>query len=107
MGRQATLPGVKPPPSEFDGETYDPEYDRKRLGRQLQAVFDLMQDGAWRTLEEIQGILERSGIRAMTTNLSARMRDFRKPEYGKHESNKRRRRPACAGIYEYQLVIRK
>ena len=37
----------------FDGTTYVRELDGVRLGKQLARVFNLMRDGAWRSLREI------------------------------------------------------
>lgn len=63
----------------FDGKTYDPQKDKKRLKSQLQCVFDLMSDGQPRTLQRISrstGFPEAS--------ISARIRDFRKKKFGSH-----------------------
>ena len=61
----------------FDGETYDPIHDRERLGKQMKAVIELMEDGKMRTLE---GISEHCGIPQQSA--SARLRDLRKERYG-------------------------
>jgi ParB/RepB/Spo0J family partition protein len=52
--------------------------------RQITAVFDIMRDGEWRTLKEIQRELSRRGMEATDSAISARLRDFRKPEFGSH-----------------------
>ena len=98
------LPGAKRAPADFDGATYEPEHDRKRLGRQLQAVRDLMQDGVWRTLEDIQScVFWRASVSATTQSISARLRDLRKAKFGAHTVNRRR---LSGGIYEYRLLVR-
>jgi len=80
----------------FDGATYEPEKDQVRLGRQAQAVFDLMIDGDWRTLREISlqlGYPEAS--------VSARLRDFRKSRFGGYDIE--RRRIGDGGLFEYRI----
>lgn len=91
-GRDVTAP-------KRDGATYDHEKDGKRLGEQHRAVFDLMRDGQWRTLYEIE---EATGH--PTQSISARLRDFRKAEFGGHEVNRKRR--GDSGTWEYKLITR-
>jgi len=81
----------------FDGETYFPSLDRKRLTSQLMRVFALMKDGQWRTLYEIQ---TRCG--GSESGISARIRDFRKERFGGHEIKTRRR---TEGTWEYKLEV--
>lgn len=61
----------------FDGATYEPVRDRKRLSKQFERVRDLMLDGQWRTLREIADTL---GI--PEASASARLRDLRKARFG-------------------------
>ncbi len=68
---------------DFDGETYDVGRDGKRLGRQLQAVFDVMKDGEWRSLRMIS---EATG--APEGSASARLRDLKKKKFGAHDIEK-------------------
>jgi hypothetical protein len=84
---------------DFDGNTYEPELDRDRLGKQFRAVFTLMQDARWRTLGEIEAAL---GF--PQASISARLRDFRKQRFGAHEVLRRRRGEAVRGLFEYQLL---
>jgi hypothetical protein len=86
--------------ADFDGKTYVPADDRNRLKRQLHAVFALMRDSSWRTLEEISSQM---GIPASTASISARLRDFRKEKFGRHTVN-RRLRDGKKGLFEYQLI---
>jgi hypothetical protein len=81
---------------DFDGATYEPDQDRDRLSRQLEAVRRLMKDQSWRTLYELRAL---TGF--PTQSVSARLRDFRKKRFGSHTVNRRR---VGAGLFEYQLV---
>jgi hypothetical protein len=67
----------------------------------MQAVFDCMKDGRWRTLAEIHANV-RGGSEA---SISARLRDFRKRQWGQNTVNRRRRGEAALGIHEYQLIV--
>ena len=60
----------------FDGDTITSE-DFPRLNRQLRAVYDLMRDGAWRSLRQISN---RTG--EPEASISARLRDLRKRKFG-------------------------
>jgi hypothetical protein len=84
----------------FDGETYDPCHDQVRLSRQADAVFRIMSDGAWRTLEEIAEM-----VNVPTQSVSARLRDFRKPRFGGHNVKRRRRGDPSSGSFEYKLEV--
>lgn len=82
----------------FDGSTYRHARDSARLGDQMAAVFDLMKDGTWRTLEQIA-----VAVGAPEASVSSRLRDLRKERFGGHSVN---RSYIARGIYMYQLVIR-
>jgi len=81
----------------FDGQTYDPSKDRKRLTGQLLKVYALMSDGKWRTLKEISKEVDGS-----ETGVSARLRDLRKDRFGKHRIDKR---IVLGGLWEYKMII--
>lgn len=68
--------------------------DMPRLNKQLQAVYDIMRDGNWRTLPEL-----RYHVKATTQSLSARLRDFRKPKFGGFLVERRK----IGGLFEYRL----
>lgn len=87
------------PAESFDGETFEEEHDGVRLGAQLEKVRDLMQDGAWRTLEEIA---EKTA--APTHSISARLRDLRKLKFGGYEVKRRSRGERTRGLYEYRVT---
>ncbi len=92
-----------PPRPTFDGATFDEEKDGERLRRQLEAVKDVMSDGAWRTLAEIS-----AATGAPEASASARIRDLKKAKFGGHTVNRRRRAgQENRGIFEYQLLLKK
>ena len=85
------------PLNNFDGATYDHARDGKRLGAQMEAVFDVMKNGNVRTLPqlaEITGYPESS--------ISARLRDLRKPKFGGHRVD---REYLGRGLWSYRLVL--
>lgn len=88
--------------NDFSGSTYSPKEDKKRLCRQAQEVFDLMKDAKWRTLREINQVVAGS-----ETAISARLRDFRKKEFGSHDVNRDRLGDRKRGIWIYQLIVKK
>lgn len=53
--------------------------------RQLSAVFGVMRDGQWRTIRELRNrIINEGGPFAETQSISARLRDLRKKQFGRH-----------------------
>jgi hypothetical protein len=80
----------------FDGSTFEPALDAKRLTSQLERVRALMGDGQWRTLGEIQAACGGTEAR-----ISARLRDLRKPRFRGHTVDRRR---IIGGLYEYRLT---
>ncbi len=102
-GQRPVLPGLfqvmiqELPTAPFDGATYQPDKDQARLGAQLQRVLVVMQvGGRWRTLQEIASITGDP-----EASVSARIRDLRKPKFGGHQVEHRRR--DGAGLWEYKL----
>jgi hypothetical protein len=71
--------------------------DVPRLGKQLQAVFALMSDGAWHTLAEIAAVTG-----APEASASARLRDMRR--MGRSVARRRRGDPKH-GLFEYRLKV--
>lgn len=86
-----------PPDHAFDGQTYSPELDYKRLKGQRDRVFQLMSDGQWRTLAEIS---QHAG--GSEASASARLRDLRKPKYGSHDVQGKR---VAGGLWRYRMVV--
>ena len=78
-----------------DGATFDPALDRDRLSRQHRLVWSVIQDGLWYTLAELSTITG-----CPEASVSARLRDFRKPKFGLHDVQRRRR---TDGQFEYRL----
>ena len=81
---------------DFDGNTFDKNKDGRRLANQLRAVYDIMSDGQWHTLDQIERI---TGYEKQS--ISARLRDLRKTRFGSHTIERRR---FTAGVYEYRLI---
>jgi len=93
-------PELPDPLPQFDGRTYDPRFDYERLGKQAKAVFTVMRDRQWRTLREIS-----NATGYPEASVSARLRDFRKPKFGGHVVEDRRRDEAHRGVWEYRLTV--
>ena len=81
----------------FDGLTYEPKLDMERLGKQMKLVAGYMQCGRWMTLAELSALTG-----APEASVSARLRDLRKPRFGGHTVD-RRRRSHDSGTWEYRL----
>ena len=91
----------------FDGATYDRKSDCARLTGQMLRVWQVMQDGKWRTLSAIEH--ETAKLRAdfnldSQAAISARLRDFRKIKFGAHAVERER---VEGGLFRYRLLIRK
>jgi hypothetical protein len=82
---------------EFDGDTYAPALDQKRLSGQLERVFWAMSDGQWRSLAELSIV-----SRGTEASVSARLRDLRKPKFGPYVID--RRRVGLIGLFQYRMV---
>lgn len=83
-----------------DGATYNHVLDKKRLNGLMGRVFELMQDGVWRTYSEI--VAKTGGSEG---GVGARLRDLRKEPWGSHTVNIRRRGDGKRGLFEYQLIV--
>ena len=81
----------------FDGRTYEPEHDHKRLTGQLNRVYECMSNGKW---WQLNGLAIWAG--GTETSCSARLRDLRKPKFGSHLID--RRRVGTTGLFEYRMV---
>lgn len=86
----------------FDGLTFDTLLDLSRLNAQARRVADVMLDGQWRTLREVS-----TATGDPEASVSARLRDLRKPQNGRHEVKRRRRASldATDGVWEYRLTL--
>lgn len=79
--------------------TYEARFDYERLKGQMKAIYFLMKDASWWTLDELH--LQVAGTE---TGISASLRSFRKKQYGAHTVNRRRRGDPKRGLWEYQLI---
>ena len=83
----------------FNGSDYVPELDQKRLTGQIKRVYELMRDGKFRTLGEIE-----QRTNDPQASISAQLRHLRKKRFGGFTVNKRRRGDRENGLFEYQLI---
>lgn len=81
------------------GDTFDPALDTLRLNKQMRAVYSVVRGGDWWTLGAIA-----AATGSPEASVSARLRDFRKRQYGGHQVNRRRVHPPSGGHWQYQLV---
>ena len=91
---------LKDPELRFDGSDYDPKKDNKRLTGQILRIYEVMKDGKWRTLGEIEA---QTGD--PQSSISAQLRHLRKQRFGSHTVNKRPRGKRENGLFEYQLIV--
>lgn len=70
--------------------------EKQRLAKQTAAVWEVMKDGAWRTLAEIRVALFMNGYVAGEPSISARLRELR--SLG-HQVDRRARKPH---VFEYR-----
>jgi hypothetical protein len=85
-----------PPDGDRDGETYERQFDYERLNAQAQRVYRVMADGEWHTLADLS-----AATNDPEASISARLRDFRKEEFGGREVERRR---VAGGLFEYRLA---
>jgi hypothetical protein len=82
----------------FEG-TAESATDFERLAEQTRGIFNLMKDGVWRTLEEIEA---ETGY--PQDGVAAQLRHLKKLRFGGHALEKRRR--PYGGTWEYRLMVR-
>jgi hypothetical protein len=81
----------------FNGSDYEPKRDNERLLNQYKVIFDLMKDGVFRTLQDIE-----KATKFPAASISAQMRHSRKERFGSHTVNKKH---LGNGLYSYQLIV--
>ena len=93
----------------FDGPDYVPEHDLARLSGQNQRIYGILliayRLGLWLTLGEIQD-WTRTEDRPKgdpEASISAQLRHLRKPRFGSHTIEKRRRGGPGSGLWEYRM----
>ena len=82
----------------FDGAAFDVALDQARLTTQLQRIRELMLDGVWRTLGEIE---QATGY--PQASISAQLRHLRRARFGSYQVDKRRRGPGRQGLWELRV----
>lgn len=85
---------------DFVGAYFDPKYDTERLTKQIGRIFDLMQDGTWRTLNEIA-----AATGDPQASISAQLRNLRKQRFGSYEVQVQSRGNRYDGLFEYKLIV--
>ena len=85
----------------FFGRDHEPSRDAWRLGRQLQAVFNVMSDGRWRSIQEAHEAVVRRNLGAgwKVTSIDRQIRYLRDLPGCDVE-----RRYDGNGLYRYRLV---
>jgi hypothetical protein len=68
-------------------------------GTQLTRVHNALKGGQWLTLSELNALTGDS-----VSSISAQLRHLRKPAYGSHTIEKRRRGETRRGLFEYRLA---
>lgn len=81
----------------FNGSDYVPARDNARLSSQYIEIFDLMSDGVYRSLRDIETLTGHP-----PASISAQLRHMRKKRFGGHTVDKRY---LGSGLYEYQLHV--
>jgi hypothetical protein len=83
----------------FNGPEYQPQFDFVRLTGQCKRIRDLMIDGTWRTLREIEDLTGDP-----SSSISAQLRHLRKQRFGAYTVNRRTRGDREKGLFEYQVL---
>ena len=86
----------------FNGSDYVPHFDDTRLKGQMKRIYDVMKDGKFRTLSEIEQLTGEP-----QASISAQLRHFRRERFGSNIINKRIRGERSCGLWEYSLIINK
>lgn len=94
MNDQLALP--LPPPAHFNGSDYVAPRDDDRLAGQQLRIWQLMQDGQWRSLTAIE-----KATGDPQASISAQLRHLRKPRFGSFVVDKRHR---GRGLFEYRVT---
>ena len=85
----------------FDGSDYNPKHDKKRLTGQILRIFDIVKDGSWNTVKEIEQLTGDP-----QTSISAQLRNLRKDRFGGHIVETRYRGDRSKGLWEYKLIVK-
>lgn len=86
--------------NKFPGETINDKLDTKRLTKQHDTIRELMLDGKYRTLHEIESI---TGY--PQSSISAQLRHLKKKKFGSYRLVKRRALlDRASGLFEYKIL---
>lgn len=80
----------------FNGSDYQPNRDDVRLTGQLLRVWNVVSDGAWKTLRQIS-----DATGDPEASISAQLRHLRKERFGAHEVEKVH---MGSGLYRYRVL---
>lgn len=97
MERQLTINDYIIVRPNFNGADYNRVQDRERLTGQILRIYDLMKDGKWRTLGQIENFTG-----APQASISAQLRNLRKPRFGGYVVEKQN---LGEGLFQYRLLI--
>ncbi len=86
--------------ADFDGKHYDKTKDKARLTKQMQGVYECINSGDWKTVEEIADF---TGY--PQPSISAQLRNLRKEKFG--GLNVKGRYRDRTRIFEYKLMENK
>lgn len=103
MTPEAPAAPAAPGGPDFDGTTYDPLLDYHRLSTQLRDVWDRLtaDPRRWWALSELCASIEAlTGHHHTEAAVSARLRDLRKPKFGRYVVQ---RRADGGGLFRYRL----
>ena len=90
---------------QFHGSDYVPKEDQTRLTGQIMRLYDLLKEGNWLTLSEMENELNKRhpNHRHPQASLSAQIRNLRRVEFGSHVIIKQTRGDRSRGLFEYRL----
>ena len=79
------------------GDSYNPNKDGQRIKKQHEKIRDIMIDGVWRTLSNIESLTSYP-----QASISAQLRHLRKQKFGGYIVLKRRK---GIGLWEYKIKL--
>lgn len=98
MERQLTINDYLVMRPSFNGADYNRLEDRERLTGQILRIYNLMKDGQFRTLGQIEEVTGDP-----QASISAQLRNLRKPRFGGHTVE---RMNCGGGLFSYRLMIK-
>jgi hypothetical protein len=95
QGQANVSPGPLFDQAVFSGVDYDESRDKDRLTGQIKRIYDLMRDGKWRTLKQIE-----DATGDPPASISGQLRNLRKSSFGSHTVD---RKYLGDGLYAYRI----